>query len=77
MCKPVSAIAETIEELSAIYDLPFHALEKMKESPCDGFVRVGYPAFAALWDSINAKRGYSWADNPYVWVIEFKRIERC
>ena len=30
--------------------------------------------FAGLWDSINAKRGYSWKTNPWVWVIEFKRI---
>ena len=31
-------------------------------------------AFHALWDSINAKRGYSWKSNPWVWVIEFKRL---
>lgn len=30
--------------------------------------------FAALWDSINKKRGYGWDSNPWVWVIEFKRI---
>lgn len=30
--------------------------------------------FEKLWDSINAKRGYSWKSNPWVWVIEFKRI---
>lgn len=28
-----------------------------------------------LWDSINKKRGYSWESNPWVFVIEFKRIE--
>jgi len=31
--------------------------------------------FSALWDSINAKRGYSWESNPWVWVIEFKKVE--
>lgn len=30
-------------------------------------------AFAALWDSLNAKRGYSWDTNPWVWVIEFRK----
>ncbi len=30
--------------------------------------------FRDLWDSLNAKRGYGWDANPYVWVIEFKRI---
>ena len=28
--------------------------------------------FKSLWDSINAKRG-SWADNPFVWVVEFTK----
>jgi hypothetical protein len=32
-------------------------------------------AFALLWDSINAKRGYPWENNPWVWVYEFMRIE--
>jgi len=31
--------------------------------------------FAALWDSLNAVRGYGWDANPWVWAIEFKRIE--
>lgn len=28
--------------------------------------------YAKLWDTLNAKRGYPWADNPWVWVIEFR-----
>lgn len=33
-------------------------------------------AFVRLWDSLNGKRdGCSWADNPWVWVIEFKRVQ--
>jgi hypothetical protein len=31
--------------------------------------------FAEGWNKINAKRGYSWDSNPWVWVISFKRIE--
>jgi len=31
--------------------------------------------FKSLWDSINAKRGFSWESNPWVWVVEFKRIQ--
>ncbi len=30
--------------------------------------------FAQLWDNINAKRGYGWDANPWVWRIEFRRI---
>lgn len=31
-------------------------------------------AFAKLWDRINGERA-SWASNPWVWVIGFKRID--
>lgn len=30
-------------------------------------------AFAFLWNQINSERG-SWSDNPYTWVISFRRI---
>lgn len=30
-------------------------------------------AFAWLWNSINGEGG--WAENPWVWVVEFKRLE--
>ncbi len=32
--------------------------------------------FALLWDSINEKKGFGWDTNPWVWVIEFERIEK-
>lgn len=31
--------------------------------------------FRELWDSINAKRGFGWDANPWVWVIGFRREE--
>jgi hypothetical protein len=31
-------------------------------------------AFRTLWDSINAARGYGWDTNPWVWVLELKKI---
>lgn len=31
--------------------------------------------FVTLWESINSKRGFGWEVNPWVWVVEFKRIE--
>lgn len=31
-------------------------------------------AFSTLWDSINAKRGYPFENNPWVWAIEFKLV---
>lgn len=31
-------------------------------------------AYRVLWDSINAKRGFGWDKNPWVWVMEFRKI---
>jgi len=31
--------------------------------------------FSDLWDSLNAKRGYGWSNNPWVWCISFRKIE--
>jgi hypothetical protein len=30
--------------------------------------------FCDLWNSIYDKRGFGWAANPFVWVVEFKRV---
>ena len=27
----------------------------------------------SLWDSINAKQGFGWDKNPWVWVVNFQR----
>ncbi len=40
-----------------------------------GWVDRPIKAFRALWDNLNAKRGYGWDTNPFCWVIEFERID--
>jgi len=30
--------------------------------------------FEKLWDSLNAKRGFGWRENPWVWVISFRKL---
>lgn len=32
------------------------------------------PEFCILWDSINAKRGYGWDTNPWVWIVSFEKV---
>ncbi len=34
----------------------------------------GVGTFGVLWNEINAKRGYGWDINPWVWVIEFEKV---
>jgi len=34
----------------------------------------GRNLYKILWDSLNAKRGFPWESNPWVWAITFKRI---
>ena len=36
---------------------------------------IARAAFMDLWDSLNAKRGYGWDTNPWVWVISFKPLQ--
>jgi hypothetical protein len=38
----------------------------------DGGVRYG---FGQLWNSLNAKRGFGWDANPWVWVVSFRRVQ--
>lgn len=33
-------------------------------------------AFRELWDGLNAAAGHGWDANPWLWVVEFRRIER-
>uniref|UniRef100_A0A6M3XHW1 Uncharacterized protein n=1 Tax=viral metagenome TaxID=1070528 RepID=A0A6M3XHW1_9ZZZZ len=30
--------------------------------------------FIEIWNSINVKRGYGWDTNPWVWVVEFRKM---
>ena len=51
------------------------------DAVAEGMTMIGPAAmsnrtsFARLWDTINAKRGYGWDANPWVWVVEFQRME--
>lgn len=38
---------------------------------CDGAMNYKH-RFKRLWDSLNAKRGFGWKTNPYVWVYTFR-----
>lgn len=48
-------------------------IERDINTPC-GEVEA-FNKMIELWDGINAKRGYGWETNPYVWAVEFEVIE--
>lgn len=58
-------------------------VERLQEiSDCDAWAEgivdevpfgTAQTLFRELWDSINAKRGYGWDTNPWVWVISFEK----
>lgn len=33
-------------------------------------------SYWSLWDSLNAARGFGWHTNPWVWVVEFRRVQQ-
>lgn len=46
------------------------SMDEVLDIPCSG--PMGVAVFSRLWNSINAKRGYGWDSNPWVWVVEFE-----
>jgi hypothetical protein len=53
-----------------VYDLGDHSSTPWQDMP-----RTAVDAFRGLWDSLNAKRGYPWDANDWVWDIEFEGSE--
>jgi len=39
--------------------------------PDGTYPRCAYEAYASIWDTINAKRGYPWSANPWVFALTF------
>ncbi len=33
-------------------------------------------AYVSIWNTLNAKRGYPWESNPWVWAISFKVVNK-
>lgn len=54
-------------------------MDAMNEGLWNGYTSTGPDdynrrKFAELWDKLNAKRGFGWDVNPWVWVIEFQKV---
>lgn len=62
---------QDINELDAMAEGAEHVLV-----PPDGGSAPHVEGFHYLWDSINAKRGYGWDANPWVWVYGFECVAK-
>ena len=47
-----------------------------REGAIDRPVEIGdaVDVWVKLWNSINNKPGKRWEDNPWVWVVDFKKL---
>lgn len=61
---------QRLKEITGEDALAEGVVEQNSEVDPGAFARV---RFGFLWDSLNAKRGYSWESNPWVWAITFRR----
>lgn len=63
-------MGETYHPFKPAQHLGYHVGDVSSPSECHGSARG---AFAGLWAAINGAD--SWNANPWVWVVEFKRVE--
>ena len=67
------AIKEGIRPTSYFGNTPLLFCDYSSKTPINDSCPAKY-SFETLWQSINGKD--SWEENPWVWVISFKRIEK-
>jgi hypothetical protein len=48
--------------------------EKWYDRAKDQGLNIYLASFIDLWDGINAKRGFAFDTNPWVWVVRFRRM---
>lgn len=70
----VEVRVQRVQEISTADVLSEGALME----PCGPYTAPGDEQiawFRSGWDALNAKRGFPWASNPWVWVVTFNRVE--
>ena len=70
MPKEVARLWLRVESIGVerVWDIDEASAKREGVDPVRGEYREG---FRAVWDKINAKRGYGWDVNPWVWVVRY------
>ena len=72
-CERVQEITEDDCFAEGIIVNEFSEVRYYSRKPNSHLYVVPKNAFGGMWDEINGKKqGYSWKDNPWVWILEFK-----
>lgn len=69
------ARVERVQEIGEA-DAKAEGIRDLLTRPDTVTVKPATACFIRLWDSINATRSFGWDANPWVWVVEFKRVEQ-
>lgn len=68
----LEVVGVRVERLQEISEADAKAEGVLLDGAEPATCRYGVP-YRKLWDELNAERGFGWAQNPWVWVIEFKK----
>ena len=63
---------ERLQDIT-IDDMLFEGVERLTGWDTDDVI---CSKWIELWNGINAKRGYGWDTNPWVWVVEFEPVNQ-
>lgn len=64
-----------IHQQSRSAEPPEWMIEPKRMSVFDPCASTAAKEFRITWNHLNAPRGYGWDENPWVWVLEFRRVE--
>jgi hypothetical protein len=69
----ISAGDVEAEGIDVISDLPLAPIPH--DSSDDLILFVAQRKYRAIWDALNAKRGFGWESNPWVWALTFCMVK--
>jgi len=75
MPKHLSRITLEVKSVRLVRLQDISDMDILAEGYVIPFRKEPIDVFWKHWNTLNAKRGFSWFNNPWVWVIEFKKIE--